>query len=98
MQSISMQADYVLILEWLDPGDQRTGAELRGILEGQSVPVNFVECSGPGDLTGALVQALESIGTRGVPIVHIESHGQKPEEVTLKERAFGANGDSILWT
>jgi hypothetical protein len=96
--AITMQADYVLILEWLNSGDQKTGAALRDRLKRRQVPAQFVECQGPSDVSDALMQAREGIKDRGVPIVHIESHGDDPAEIPLKQRAFGTDADSISWT
>jgi hypothetical protein len=98
MTSISIKADYVLILEWLNPGDQKTGAMLRDKLRVQQLPVEFVQCGCSSDVFDALNRAREGIKDRGVPIVHIESHGDNPRDVILKERAFGTHLDSISWT
>jgi hypothetical protein len=97
MPPISMQADYVLIIEWLNTGDQRTGAMLRDKLQARQLRVEFVECRRPSDVCSALTRARESIKDCGIPIVHIESHGDDPQQVTLKERAFGTHVDSISW-
>jgi hypothetical protein len=98
MTSISMQADYVLILEWLTADDRKTGAALRDKLEERQVALEFVECNNPRDVFDALTRAREGIKDRGVPIVHIESHGENPEEVPLRQRAFGTDTDGISWT
>ena len=96
--SFSLQADYVLILEWLNAGDQKTGSALRDTLQARKVPVTLIDCHRPSDVFDALARAQEGIKDRGAPIVHIESHGDDPKQVALKERAFGTDTESITWT
>jgi len=72
--------DYILIIEWLFDGDVRTGLSLHDWLSGKLPPGKIVysRCSSPTELEARLEQARCDIPARGVPIVHIEAHGEDP--------------------
>jgi hypothetical protein len=84
--------NYVLILEWLDESDVRTGHQLHDYLQSIQMPSKLVVCNCANDIADALADALHSIRTLGTPVVHIESHGSDPADVSFQKRDFGFSG------
>jgi hypothetical protein len=70
--------DYVLILEWLAGADARTGTQLHQFLASIDCKSELVVCHSWSDVEQALVAAVSSVPTRGVPVVHLETHGSDP--------------------
>ena len=98
LPNLKISFDYVLILEWLDEGDRRTGEELDQFLQGLGVPTRLVRCRSAGDVRATLEEALQNIPTRGIPLVHIESHGSNPPE-DVRDAAFGTSAaPGLPWT
>jgi hypothetical protein len=93
----SINAGYVLILEWLNKGDLRTGAALRDRLRRRGVPVEYVRCHHSEEVRAALECAVRDVSRRGAPIVHIESHGVDPHAIDSSQSAFGAGTDCVRW-
>jgi hypothetical protein len=92
LPSLSIAFNYVLILEWLDENDERTGQHLEQFLQGMGVSTCLVHCQQADDVRGALARALVNIPERGIPLVHIESHGSDPlEETDVRDADFGMN-------
>src|SRR5690349_21179954 len=71
---------YVLILEWLDKGDRRTGEELHAFLNGIGMPAKLVQCNSSDDVRRAITEARANIGRLGIPAVHLETHGEAPRK------------------
>lgn len=78
LPKLTLAFDYVLILEWLHTQDRRTGEELHQFLQGLPVSTCLVRCEKVADIRAALTRAVANVGTRGIPVVHIESHGSNP--------------------
>lgn len=100
LPNISMSFDYVLILEWLNKRDRRTGEELHQFLQKLGVPTSLVPCQSADHVRAALEQALDDIPARGIPLVHIESHGSNPlDKVDVRDADFGMNAaPGLPWT
>lgn len=100
LPNLSISFDYVLILEWLNEGDRRTGEELHQFLQGLGVPTCLVRCKSADHVRAALERALQNILARRIPLVHIESHGSNPlEEVDVRDADFGMNAaPGLPWT
>lgn len=81
--------NYVLILEWLDDSDEPTGQQLHDYLQSIQMPSKLVICNCAKDVADALADALLSVRALGTPVVHIESHGSDPADVSFQERDFG---------
>lgn len=70
--------DYVLVLEWLRAGDEPTGAQLQEFLQSIGFRSEFVVCQTWEDVQHALIAARDVADTKGIPIVHLETHGADP--------------------
>jgi hypothetical protein len=100
LPNLSMSFDYVLILEWLNEEDRRTGEELHQYLQGLGVPTCLVRCKSADHFRAALERALQNMPARRIPLVHIESHASNPlEEVDVWDADFGMNAaPGLPWT
>ena len=79
-RTLGLGFDYILIVEWLFDHDTHTGFSLYEWLSGK-LPAGRVEyalCRSLSDLEARLEQARRDTPVRGVPIVHIEAHGEDP--------------------
>jgi hypothetical protein len=70
--------DYALIIEWLAPDDAPTGAQLHEFLRTIEYRSELVVCQSWEDIEAALIAARDSVAAKGVPIVHLETHGADP--------------------
>jgi hypothetical protein len=86
--------DYVLVLEWLAKGDQRTGAQLHAFLPSVGFDSVLVVCESWEDVQQALNYAAETISSRGVPVIHLETHGSDPWQGDPEHIGFGTSADS----
>lgn len=87
--------DYLLIVEWLFDDDERTGLALHEWLL-RKIPAGKVEyalCRSPAELEARLDQARLEVPTRGVPIVHIEAHGEDPSAGQTPSGFVGPDGN-----
>lgn len=99
LPSVSVGFNYVLILEWLDVDDVKTGELLQSSLSGMGIPAKLVVCNSADDVRQALKDAAGRILRDGRPAVHIEAHGASPEETGLQQLAFGgSSGPGLLWS
>jgi len=90
--------DYVLLLEWLSEGDKRTGAELHAFLPLVGFKSEFVVCQSWEDVQQALTAAASTIRSKGVPVVHLETHGSDPWIGIPENIGFGQIGTpSVPW-
>jgi hypothetical protein len=80
---------YVLVLEWLDENEPRTGTDLHAFLESIGMPSALVVCRSADDVRRALQEAHGRLGVLGKPAVHIEAHGSDPYSTAIRETAFG---------
>ncbi len=92
---LSLAFDYILIVEWLFDDDTRTGFSLYEWLSGKlpAGKVKYTRCRSPSELEARLAQARCDIPVCGVPIVHIEAHGESSEPGQMPEGFFGPNGN-----
>jgi hypothetical protein len=91
--------NYVLVIEWLERDDLRTGAMLLDHLDQSGVPCVSAGCETSDGLREILREALERIPQWGIPVVHIETHGQKPPDDLEQEVAFGSGeGPLLTWS
>jgi hypothetical protein len=86
--------DYVLVLEWLAEGDQRTGAQLHAFLQSIGFNSELVVCSSWDEIQQALNSAAQAVPTRGVPVVHVETHGSSPWHGDPENIGFGVSAES----
>jgi hypothetical protein len=70
--------DYVLVLEWLRAEDEPTGTQLHVFLQSIRFRSELVICQTWGDVQQALIAAHEAADVKGIPIVHLETHGADP--------------------
>lgn len=64
---VTVGYDYVLVLEWLDQDDRRSGNELHARLRAAGVATRLAVCGSGEEVRTALANALREIGTEGVP-------------------------------
>jgi len=81
--------DYVLILEWLAEGDEPTGAQLHAFLETIEVRSEFVACNSWEGIQQGLLSAAAEVRTKGVPVIHLETHGSNPWSGDPENIGFG---------
>lgn len=94
-QHVPVGFDYVLILEWLAEGDARTGADLLAFLQAIGFRSELVVCHSWADIEQALIAAGKAADVRGIPIVHLETHGANPWRANRGEHiGFGPSEDS----
>jgi len=86
--------DYVLILEWLKEGDQPTAARLHEFLRDIGYPSELIACNSWEDVQQALQAAGAAVASKGIPVVHIETHGSNPWESEPENIGFGPWADS----
>ncbi|MGA9852703.1 MAG: hypothetical protein WBR15_07210 [Gammaproteobacteria bacterium] len=90
LPKLTLTFNYVLILEWLSTQDRRTGEELHQFLQGLPISTCLVRCDKVDDIRAALKRAVANVGTRGIPVIHIESHGSNPfQGRDVREAEFG---------
>lgn len=98
LPSVQAGFHYVLILEWLDDQDLKTGSELHRHLQSIGMRSDLVVCASPSDIHSGIKSALNAISVRGRPIIHIEAHGTSPGDVRMTEMAFGrSDGVGLEW-
>lgn len=91
--------DYVLVLEWLSDNDERTGAELHEVLPSVGFRSELAICKSWDDVKRALTQAASDIPRKGVPVVHLETHGSDPWGGAPEDIGFGPSETSgVPWT
>lgn len=86
------------VIEWLRPGDMKTGRELHGeiepigIVSRPQVPVSFREVHSREEFIEHLARIRSDLlHDRRAPLIHIETHGA-PDGIGLGE------GNEMLWT
>jgi hypothetical protein len=90
--------DYVLVLEWLARGEERTGAQLHVFLQCLGIPSELVVCQSWDDVRQALEAAASDVQTKGVPVIHLETHGSSPWVGRAEDIAFGPDRSSgVPW-
>ena len=95
---IRVSLSYVLILEWLKPGDELTGKALHEHLNSIGMRSKYAPCNTIHDLRAAIVEAQQQLSERGIPVVHIETHGSEPAASLTVETVFGGSGHPSKWS
>lgn len=96
--SVPVGFDYVLVLEWLSDGDARTGTQLHEFLQSIGYRSELVVCHSWEDIEHALIAARGDADAKGVPIVHLETHGANPWRAGAEGIGFGPSPDSApVW-
>lgn len=88
---VAVSWNYVLILEWLDEDDRRTGQQLHDFLFSIGMRSVLVVCSSADDVRNAVASALHRLPTLGLPVIHIESHATDPAASAEEDLEFGMN-------
>lgn len=91
LPTVSGKFDYVLILQWLMSHDEKTGENLSMFLRSKGVPSVLVSCASEHHIKDAINIALFGLPKMGVPIIHIEAHGQDPKDASMHELSFGTD-------
>jgi hypothetical protein len=88
--------DYVLVLEWLAGADECTATQLHQFLPSIGCDSALVVCHSWSDLEQALKTAASLVPTKGVPVIHLETHGQigSAENMGLGPEEISA----VAWT
>jgi hypothetical protein len=95
---VAVGFDYVLVLEWLREGDERTGEHLHAFLPSVGFPSQLVTCQSWDDIQRALAAAALAVGDNGVPVVHLETHGSDPWVGAPEDIGFGPTEASrVAW-
>ncbi len=91
--------NYVLIIEWLDPYEQRTGALLSQHLKNAGVSCRLAICNSADVVRQCLQEVLRRIPEWGVPAVHVETHGEEPSDDLEADVVFGVgDGPFLSWS
>lgn len=100
LPKLQVSFNYVLIIEWLHQDDRPTGADLHTFLQNVPMSTCLVRCSAADDVRRVLEHACTNVRTRGIPVVHIESHGSDPFSVKdVRDADFGAiAAPGLPWT
>lgn len=73
---LAIRFDYILIIEYLSPYERKTGTELFAAINSYAPEsVELKQCITKSDFISALEDARLKIKTKGIPVIHIESHG-----------------------
>lgn len=67
----------IIIIEWLDNADAKTGAALSESLT-RALPnlrIDHIECRSKAQVLAAIASAMAPNSPQGIPIIHIETHG-----------------------
>lgn len=91
---VAIGFDYVLVLEWLRKGDEPTGAGLHVFLPSIAVDSELCVCQSWEDVRRALNDAAAAVGRRGIPAVHLETHGSNPWIEAAEDIRLGLHHDS----
>ncbi len=96
---VTVGFDYVLVLEWLTGEEDRTGAQLHAFLPSTGFDSELVVCQSWVDVQRALTVAASAVRSKGVPVVHFETHGSDPWVGTADNIGFGPNDVAgVAWT
>lgn len=73
----TIRTDRVVVIEWLPANDRKTGEELVQRLADWKGPhgIEFYRCDRAESVLRALRHVTERVSVKGIPILHIESHG-----------------------
>src|SRR5262245_60720773 len=89
---------YVLVIEWLEDDDKRTGMMLVEHLMASGVKCIYAGVETSDGFRAVLEEALARIPEWGIPAVHIETHGEKPSDNIDEDVLFGSgNGPPLTW-
>jgi hypothetical protein len=95
---VAVGFEYVLVLEWLSDNDERTGTQLHELLPSVGFRSELAICRSWEDLTRALTKAASDIPSKGVPVVHLETHGSDPWDGAPEDIGFGpTEASGVAW-
>ena len=89
--------NYVLVIEWLESDDARTGMMLVEHLLRSGINSAYAGVESSDGFRAAIQEAIARIPQLGIPAIHIETHGQEPPDDLEKDVLFGS-GDGPLMT
>lgn len=74
-----IRSDWLLVVEWLGDGDEKTGTELVRHLRAKQpgMAVDLVVCRSRAEFLVAIAAVEARVPELGIPILHIEAHGYK---------------------
>lgn len=91
--------NYVLVIEWLEPEDSRTGMMLVEHLNRSGINSVYAGVETSEGFRAVIHEALTHIPQWGVPAIHIETHGQKPPDDLEEDVLFGSgDGPLLTWS
>jgi len=88
---------YVLVIEWLENDDKRTGMMLVEHLEASGITCVYAGVETSDGFRAVIEEALARVRDWGIPAIHIETHGEKPSDNIEEDVLFGS-GDGPLLT
>ena len=89
--------NYVLVIEWLEDDDARTGMALVEHMEDSGINCVYAGVVSSDGLRAVIEEALARIPESGIPAIHIETHGGEPPE-NIEEGVLFGSGDGPLLT
>jgi hypothetical protein len=95
---VTVRFNYVLVLEWLAADDSQTGSELHEFVRCLGFHSELVSCRTWEDIERALSAAAASVTAKGIPIVHLETHGSNPWAVDPENISLGPAGSTAIWS
>jgi hypothetical protein len=97
LRPVRVTFSYVLVLEWLGPGDRKTGSELYERLTAWKIPAKLVVCDSGEDIYRAIMDATANVSRDGIPAVHLETHGDDLERDPEIDPGFVNGHRRVLW-
>jgi hypothetical protein len=90
-----MRFDYVLVIELLNPEEERTGKMLIDKLQDISEVLQFElkVCNNLIEVVNAIKEAELNIKTKGIPIIHFEAHGLSRSDENPGGIGFNGNNN-----
>jgi hypothetical protein len=93
---VAIKVEYVLVLEWLGESDEPTGAGLYEFLTANELRSELRVCQSSEDVLRALDRAAGEVTTKGIPAVHLETHGTDPWKVEPEDIKLGPSASAGL--
>jgi hypothetical protein len=91
--------NYVLVIEWLEPDDSRTGMMLVEHLMRSGINSVYAGVETSEGFRAVIQEALTRLPQWGIPAIHIETHGQEPPDDLEKDVLFGSgDGPLLTWS
>ena len=91
--------NYVLVIEWLEDDDARTGMALVEHMRNSGINCVYAGVVSSDGFRAVIDEALARVPERGIPAIHIETHGGEPPENIEEGVLFGSgNGPLLMWS